>query len=184
MQKTIITLILVTIVLFLCCGCKDNTGKIYMATPCVNCNGIGYFIVDCKYCYGDGKIQCYSCKGRGLIDCEICNGNGCIACRGCSGSGMVSYSKDTVFCHEIPPTNPYQDVTPYWRTELKTIIKHAKCMYCDGRGFIDCKDCGGKGFNYCVSCYGKGYNSCHECDGKGKVKVLCQKCFGSCIVIQ
>lgn len=98
----------------------------------------------------DGTLPCPICDGAGklVMTCPDCAGTGRIACPSCEGNSLC-------------PAKWCIGGLQYFGRRLKE-----KCVFCKGKGELNCK-----------ACLGKGAARCRACTGDGKLTRPCPGCI-------
>jgi hypothetical protein len=151
---------------------------------CPSCKGAGHFVQTCLDCDGEGELGCQRCNPTRTryveIDTSQWTGvNAELVARiretnetqrvigielgkvGASLGGLLgSPQPGKALC----PARCYKG-TVFLRSDTQ-------CLYCAGKGLVNCPDCDKKGRQRCSSCKGKGKHdrACEDCLGAGQLR--------------
>lgn len=114
-----------------------------MKEMCEACEGKGKFLVECRKCYGKGKVDVYK-DGRYYgesTSCNECRGTGKVAkvCNLCNGKGEITL-------------NDLARLIAQAHKETVERIKEPKCRACDDTGMVTEYSAEGPEGSYSCSC--------------------------------
>jgi hypothetical protein len=130
---------------------------------------------DCGGCGGEGKVECHSCGGQGQVDCSNCD-HGRAECPKCAVDGIKFRRQIGNPPGKCPRCSGTGDKRYYGKPEEICDDCRGKgiCLYCEGKGEVQCDPCGGRGVVTCDECRGSRTLTCSRCEGKKRLTMCYQ----------